>query len=278
MKHKRNVYLNMKPLDEARQILFERFRASDRLTSEVLSVLDAAGRVLSAPVTAKLSSPNHHVAAMDGIAVKAERTFDAHESTPQTLAVGEEAHYVNTGHIMPEGCDAVIMIEHVQVRDEEAVVIEAPAFPWQNVRKMGEDIVATELLFPQNHLVTPYCIGALLTAGIYNVSVWQKPRVLIVPTGSELMSWQDAMAGALRPGQVIETNSFVLGSLTESWGGSYRRHDIVEDSRDTIRQTLMDPDESEYDILMTVGGSSAGSEVRRTNRGPSGGWTFRSSA
>lgn len=250
----------MKPLEEAREILFERFPASGMLTDEVVSVPDAAGRILTAPVTSKLSSPNYHVAAMDGIAVKAENTFGAHETSPKTLTIGEEAFFVNTGHILPDTCNGVIMIEHVQVQDEACVVIEAPAFPWQHVRKMGEDIVATELLFPQNHLITPYCIGALLTAGIYSVSVWKKPRVLIIPTGSELLSWQDTPPEPMKPGQVIETNSFVLGSLVESWGGSYRRHDIVRDNKDSISRTIMEGVESGWDIILTVGGSSAGSE------------------
>ena len=250
----------MKPLEEAREILFERFPASGMLTDEVVSVPDAAGRILTAPVTSKLSSPNYHVAAMDGIAVKAENTFGAHETSPKTLTIGEEAFFVNTGHILPDTCNGVIMIEHVQVQDEACVVIEAPAFPWQHVRKMGGDIVATELLFPQNHLITPYCIGALLTAGIYSVSVWKKPRVLIIPTGSELLSWQDTPPEPMKPGQVIETNSFVLGSLVESWGGSYRRHDIVRDNKDSISRTIMEGVESGWDIILTVGGSSAGSE------------------
>lgn len=250
----------MKPLEEAREILFRRFPASGMLTSEVVSVPDAAGRILAAPVASKLSSPNYHVAAMDGIAVKAGTTFGAHETSPKTLTIGKDAYFVNTGHILPDTCDGVIMIEHVQVHDENRVVIEAPAFPWQYVRKMGEDIVATELLFPQNHFVTPYCIGALLTAGIYSVSVWKKPRVLIIPTGSELLSWQDTPSDRMKPGQVIETNSFVLGALTESWGGSYHRHDIVRDNKEIISQTIMEGVDSDWNIILTVGGSSAGSK------------------
>jgi len=259
MSNKRNIYLNMKPLKEARDLLFSRFSPAGRLGEEVLPVPEAAGRILSAPMASELSSPNYHVAAMDGIAVKAEITYSAHESRPLRLSIGGDAYYVNTGHTLPEGCDAVIMIEHVQVVDGNTAVIEAPAFPWQNVRKMGEDIVATELLFPQNHLITPYCIGALMTAGIYEVPVWEKPRVLVVPTGSELITWQDAMENRLEPGQVIETNSYVLGSLVESWGGSYRRHEIVRDNKESIRKVFQETGTG-WDILMTVGGSSAGSE------------------
>ena len=121
---------------------------------------------------------------MDGVALKAEDTFGASESRPRELAIGTQARFLNTGHVMPAGTDAVIMIEHVNVLNDQTVQIEAPVFPWQHVRKIGEDIVATELLFPRNHAVTPYCVGALISGGIYQVPVRKKPRVLIIPTGS----------------------------------------------------------------------------------------------
>ena len=130
---------------------------------------------------------------------------------------------------MPENTDAVIMIEHVHVLDKNRLEIEAPAFPWQNVRKVGEDIVATELLFPQNHVITPYCLGALVSGGIFTVPVKAKPKVLIIPTGSELVDWRKTPVEDLQPGQVLETNSFVLGKLVESFGGTFTRHDMLTD-------------------------------------------------
>jgi len=154
----------------------------------------------------------------------------------------------------------VIMIEHLNISDENHVQIEAPAFPWQHVRKMGEDIVATELLFPRNHTVTPYCVGALLSAGIFSVSVKKKPEVLIIPTGSELINWQNTDLNDLKPGQVLETNSFVLGKMTEACGGTYIRHNIVSDNAEKIKAGVQDAVESDADIILTVGGSSAGSE------------------
>ena len=155
MSKSRHIYLKMKTLKEARKILFEQFPLSRILSSETISVPDAVGRVLAEPVTAVLSSPNYYSSAMDGIAVKATNTFGASETKPKELVIGKDAFNINTGHVMPEDTDAVIMIEHVNVLDQSRVEIEAPAFPWQNVRKVGEDIVATELLFPQNHVITP---------------------------------------------------------------------------------------------------------------------------
>ena len=257
---KRNIYLQMKTLKEARKILSDRFSLSGILSSEVVSVPDAVGRVLSEPVKARLSSPNFHAAAMDGIAVKAENTFGASETMPKKITVGRDVVYVNTGNVMPDNTDAVIMIEHILALEENQIQIEAPAFPWQHVRKMGEDIVATELLFPQNHTVTPYCVGALLSAGVFSVSVKKKPKVLIIPTGSELVEWHDGDLKDPEPGQVIETNSFVLGKLIESCGGSWMRHSLLGDDPAKIREAVKDAAEDDFDIILVDGGSSAGSE------------------
>jgi putative molybdopterin biosynthesis protein len=257
---KRNVYLNMKPLDEARQILFDHFPGSGNLAVDQVSPPEAVGRVLGEPVTAAVSSPNFHAAAMDGAAVKAEDTFGASESRPRELVVGTQAHFVNTGHVLPEGTDAVIMIENIQMVGDERIRIEAPAFPWQHVRKMGEDIVATELLYPRGHTVSPYCVGALISGGVYRVPVRRKPRVLIIPTGSELVDWRTTDPHDLKPGQVLESNAYVLSKMVAASGGEALRHERVMDDLDLIRRTVAEAFAGDVDMVMTIGGSSAGSK------------------
>jgi putative molybdopterin biosynthesis protein len=197
---------------------------------------------------------------MDGLAVKAEVTFGASETAPKTLNVGRDVVYVNTGHVMPANTDAVIIIEHVRVLDDERIEIDKPVFPWQNVRKVGEDIVATELLFPRNHRITPYCIGALLTGGIFEVPVRKKPKILIIPTGSELVDWRNFDPNDFKPGQVLETNSFVLGSLIETCGATYTRHHMLMDDSAKIKQVVQDAVNKDYQMILILGGSSAGSE------------------
>ena len=260
MTFKRNIYLKMKTLQEARAILFQRFTDLPSLPTEQISVPDAVGRVLAEPVNALLSSPNFHLAAMDGLAVKAKITFGASAAAPRALIVGRDAFYVNTGHVLPQDTDAVIMVENVNELDEEHIEIEAPAFPWQNVRRVGEDIVATELLFPQNHVITPYCVGALLAGGVFSVAVKSKPKVLIIPTGSELVDWRKLEPQDIKPGQVLETNSFVLGKLVEKCGGTFRRHEMVVDDTDKIKQALKTAANEDYQLILVLGGSSAGSE------------------
>ncbi|MDM8524730.1 molybdopterin biosynthesis protein [Desulfococcaceae bacterium HSG8] len=260
MKSDRNVYLKMKTLQEAQEILFEQFPHFGTGLPEIVPVPDAVGRVLAEPVVAKISSPNFHASAMDGIAVKAEKTFGASETNPISLTIGKDAFYINTGHVIPGNTDAVIMIEHINLTDDTHIEIEAPAFPWQNIRKMGEDIVATELLFPRNHPVTPYCVGALLSGGIFSVSVRKKPKLLIIPTGSELADWRVTAPEDIRPGQVFETNAYVLGNLAESCGGTYVRHEMLEDDSEKIKKAVDEAAKGDFDMILVCGGSSAGSE------------------
>ncbi len=255
----RNIYLKMKTLVEAREIMFKAFDLSDVLDIETMAVPDAVGRVLARPVEAVFSSPGFHSAAMDGIAVMAEATFGASEGNPKELVMGKNAFSVNTGHVLPENTDTVIMIEYVNDIGDGRVEIEAPAFPWQNVRKMGEDIVATELLFPRNHVITPYCVGALLSGGIFSVAVRQKPKVLVIPTGSELVDWENRDVPELAPGEVLDSNSYVLGGLARACGAEVVRHAKVPDDPEKIKQVVKAASDGGYQLIMTVGGSSAGS-------------------
>ena len=249
----------MKTLAQAREIILTEFQAHNSLSTEIIPVQDSVGRTLAQPVTAELSSPHFHAAAMDGVAVAAASTFGANPAQPIELQVNKDAFYVNTGHVLPDNTDAVIMIEHLNVLDEHRIQIEAPVFPWQHVRKIGEDIVATELLFPRNHVITPYCLGALITGGIFKVPVKRKPRILIIPTGSELVDWRSSTA-ALKPGQVLESNSYVIGNLAAEAGADFSRSRQLMDDPVKIRTAVQAAVKGDVDIVLTVGGSSAGSE------------------
>ena len=257
--HRRNIYLQKKTLEDARKTVIEAF-AEKSPGKQWISTLDGAGRVLAEPVFAAVSSPNFHAAAMDGVAVKAANTFGAAETRPLNLQLGETAFPVNTGHIIPEGTDAVIMIEQINWVENDWIEIEAPVYPWQNVRKMGEDVVATELVFPRHHKITPHCLGAIITAGISSVCVWKKPTVLILPTGSELVDLTAVDPQALPKGKVIDSNSHMLGQMVEACGGTYRRHDLVADVTKAIREAIENANTDDIDLILILGGSSAGSE------------------
>lgn len=260
MKKKRTVYLKMRTLEEARDIVLKNFVLAEPWPQETVAVSEAVGRILAKPVYARLSAPHFHAAAMDGIAVAAADTFGASEAQPKRLSIGKDAFWVNTGHVLPQHCDAVVMVENLNHLDDHTLEIESPAFPWQHVRKIGEDIVATELLFPQNHRVTPYCLGALISGGVFSLAVKKRPNLIIIPTGSELVDWQQAGDQALEPGKVLDANSYVLSSLSNAAGAEAFRHQSLMDDLQTLTNTIDQAAHSNTDMILTVGGSSAGSE------------------
>jgi putative molybdopterin biosynthesis protein len=139
----------MKTLEEAKEIFLGRFGLRTRTGVEEVLAEDSLDRVTAGPIFAKISSPTYHSAAMDGIAVRAEETFGAAEKQPKVLITGRDAVWINTGQALPEGFNSVIMVEKVHPLDQEHLEIRSAAYPWQNIRKVGEDIVATQLLLPQ---------------------------------------------------------------------------------------------------------------------------------
>jgi putative molybdopterin biosynthesis protein len=226
----------------------------------VIPVVNASNRTTAEPVFARISSPPFHCAAMDGIAVKAESTYGASEDSPRILSMGHEAFFVNTGNPIPPEMDAVIMIEEVHLIDPQRVEIRAGAFPWQHIRSMGEDMIASEMVLPAHHKITPYDIGALLASGHLEIPAWKKPRVGILPTGSELLEPnQLSSTDPYPPSEMIESNSYVLSGLILEDGGIPVRHAIVRDDPAKLREALFFLLE-ETDLVLVIAGSSAGSE------------------
>ena len=257
---KRTIYLKKKTLAEARAIVSTELAKLIHLEIERIPVIRSVGRVIAEPLFAKISSPPFHCAAMDGIAVRAENTYGATEEAPKSLLINKEVFFVNTGNPIPKEMDAVIMIEDVHLVDSEKVEIREAAYPWQHVRAIGEDMIATEMVFPENHKITPYDLGALLASGYHEVKVWKKPKVLILPTGSELLepeqmdfSKSDSVSG------IIESNSYVLSGLIVEDGGDPIRHPVVEDKPQKINEALLAYDKT-VDLILMIAGSSAGSE------------------
>ena len=254
----RNIYLSMVTVEQALQAAREAVSRESLVKVESVASEFSAGRVTAAPVFAQFSSPTFHSAAMDGYAVRARETFAAREGSPLTLRKGEACVPVNTGNPMPPEMDAVIMIEHV-VRDTEGEIqIESPSYPWQHVRRIGEDIVATELLLPQNHLLTPYDVGALLSAGIWELDVYERIRLHVIPTGDEVLDFRKRPQP--KPGQVVDSNSQVLLSLARSWGCDAVSVPTVPDNPDALEKALSDALDSEAHIVVMGAGSSAGSK------------------
>jgi putative molybdopterin biosynthesis protein len=232
------------------------------LPGEPVALEDAAGRVTAESVWARVCSPHYHAAAMDGYAVRAEDTHGATETHPIHLIVGQQAFYVDTGDPLPPGTNAVIMIEDVQLHQLQNIEILAAVPPWQHVRPMGEDIVATELILPANHKLRPQDVGAAAGAGHASLLVRRRPRVAIQPTGTELVP----PGSALRPGDIVEYNSLVLAAMVREWGGLPTRLPLLPAERPrqgddyaVIRARIIEAAQT-HDLVIVNAGSSAGSE------------------
>jgi putative molybdopterin biosynthesis protein len=222
--------------------------------AESIDLADAAGRVTAAPVWARISNPSYHAAAMDGVAVRAAATVGARETAPKTLRIGGDATWIDTGDPLPPEMDAVVMIEDVHDRGDGSIEILSAVAPWQHVRPLGEDIVATELVVPQGHQLRPVDLGAIAAAGHHQVLVRRKPRLALIPTGTELVE----VGTRPKPGQIIEFNSLMLAAMAEAWGADATRRPIQPDSFDGLRREVSAALD-EADIVVINAGSSAGS-------------------
>ena len=254
----RNVFLSMVDIATALAAVKDALDRDGLMRRETTPAHLAAGRVTAAPVFARCSSPTFHSAAMDGYAVQSAATFAAREGNPVQLRKGQECTVVNTGNSLPEGMDAVLMIERVLAEDETSITIETPVFPWQHVRRIGEDIVATELLIPQNQTLTAYDVGALLSAGIWELVVWEQVRLRVIPTGDEVLDFRKRPEPA--PGQVIESNSQVLAALARSWGCTAATVEVVPDDPELLAAALEQGLESDAHVVIIGAGSSAGTK------------------
>ncbi|MCG0274955.1 MAG: molybdopterin biosynthesis protein [Thermosediminibacteraceae bacterium] len=254
----REVYLDNPTLKEALDRFFEELEDAGALKlveSEIVDVREALGRVTAEPVFARISSPHYNAAAMDGIAVSAKDTFGASEKNPVRLKEGVSFWPVDTGDPLPPGCDAVIMIEEVHPLGNGEVEIVSPCSPWDNVRGIGEDMAATELVVPENHRLRPQDLSAILAAGHTAVRVRKKPKVAIIPTGTELVN----PGTPLKPGDIIESNSAMLAGLVEEWGGKAVVLEKVKDDFELIKQKVQTA-ASSADVVLINAGSSAGTE------------------
>lgn len=258
---KRKIYLESVAPSEA----LERLQAA--LTQvgwgpvvETIRVEQALGRITAEPVMARISSPHYNASGVDGVAVKASDTFGARETQPITLTFGEQAFWVDTGDTLPKGCDAVIKVEDVNLVDDARhqgarVEILAPVSPWQNVRAIGEDMVATDILLPEDHRLRPQDLGAMLATGVTEVAVRRRPVVTFIPTGTELVE----PCPNPEAGEIIDFNSrVVLGQVAE-WGGVPVRHAPVIDDYELIKAAVKEA-VATSDIVVVNAGSSAGSE------------------
>jgi putative molybdopterin biosynthesis protein len=186
---------------------------------------------------------------MDGIAVRAEDTVGAAETTPVLLT---DFAVVDTGDPLPDGYDAVVMREHVHHVGEQAE-IRAAVPPYQHVRSIGEDISAGELLLPEGHRLRPVDVAACAAAGVVELAVRRAPVVAVIPTGDEIRP----LGAALEPGDILDTNSLMLAAQAREAGCEARVAEIVRDDPEAITAAVRDA-AAHADLVLLIAGSSAG--------------------
>lgn len=254
-------YLSNVPLEEAVKGFLAALRERGMAPAvETVPVGEALGRVTAEPLYAAISAPHYHACAMDGIAVSAHATFGATATTPITL---QPADYVvvDTGDPLPEACDAVVMVEDLVYDEGESVedlgscpvTLYASVAPWGNVRQIGEDICAGEMLLTSNTRIEPAAMGAMLAAGVQEVRVIARPKVGIIPTGDEVV----APSANPQPGDVMEFNSTIFSGMVRLWGAEPVVYPIVPDKPDLV-QAAVQRAADECAIVLLNAGSSAG--------------------
>lgn len=243
------------PLERAKEIFFDALTAAGffKASEEEIETQAALGRATSRAVYAQRDVPHYPSAAMDGIAVRSERTRQASSQTPLRLAQRSDFEYVDTGNPVPERFDAVIKIEDVREIDAETVEITKPVSVGKHIRAVGEDFARGSQIVSANCRITPEVIAALLSTG--NLRVWVKRRcnAIFIPTGSELVPpHQEPLVG-----QVVEANSQIVKGSIERWGGAVTVHPIVPNDSDCIRCAVKEA-LAQHDLILIGAGTSKG--------------------
>ena len=236
-------------------------------TETVLSA-KASGRVLSTDVTSPCDVPHFNRAMMDGYAVRAEDLSRASAETPATLTVtgrvemgqpagcamkSATAVEVGTGAALPDGADAVVMLEYTEQLKENVIMVSRPVARYENIMRVGWDFAKGETLFRAGKRMAAKDIAALLTAGVTEVEVFKKPVATLISTGNELVAYDREPA----VGQIRESNIAVLAALLEQDGGVPVTAGIVRDDLDKLKDAV-ERGVSSSDMVLISGGSSVG--------------------
>jgi len=266
-------FLDVVTRDEA-EARFRRHLRLQPLGEEAIPLAQARGRVLARDVLAPLDVPGFDRASVDGFAVRAGDTANASDDAPAVLQLNAEiltpgvqplaavveggASVIATGGMIPRGADAVVMVEHTELREaalDGAVLVEVrrPAAPGQFIAAAGSDIARGETVLRQGHVLTSREIGMLAAVGLGKVPVWRRPLVAIFSTGDEIV----APGGPIRPGQVFDSNAAILAAAVEELGGEPVPHGIVPDDTEALAAALGRA-LAEGDVVLLSGGTSKG--------------------
>ncbi|MQA28745.1 MAG: molybdenum cofactor biosynthesis protein [Luteitalea sp.] len=254
------------PLAEARALLTAGVKPIAR--TERVALADAAGRVAAAEVSSEIAVPPFSRSAMDGYAVIAADTIGATRERPVRLRIVERIYTgqlpsqaveagscaeIATGAPLPDGADAVIMVEETGGgAGGEQVDLFAPAAPGQNVGRRGADMSPGDRVVGCGDLLNPSRVGALAAIGCGEIELFERPRVAILSTGNEVIE----PGRRLGPGQIFDVNRFTLSAVVTAHGGRPERHPPAQDTLEGLETALTACRGA--DLIVFSGGSSVG--------------------
>jgi putative molybdopterin biosynthesis protein len=260
------MFRKLLSFDEAKQLLDQSFSPKP-VGEEQVSLLKAHERVLAQDIVSPIDIPSFSRSTVDGYAVKAADTFDASEDKhvslrfcghvaigePPTVTVEQEsAAEIVTGAPLPEGADAVVMVEQTS-RQGDKVLVRRPVVRGENIRAAGSDIHKNETVLKKGRVLGSREIGALAAIGLTEVTVYKRPRVAVMSTGAEVV----APGEALPPGKIYDINAHTLSAAVLESGGKPINLGIIPDKKDKLTQALKQALAS-ADAVITSGGVSVG--------------------
>lgn len=247
------VFKKRTRVDLAKKMLLEHITPIER--RERIPIKDAVGRVLAEEIVSAIDVPDHRRAAMDGYAVRADETTGASPANPVLLRDGVDCIRVHTGSPVPDEMDAVVMIEDTIPAESGGMVeIRSAVHPNKHVSMVGEDVCHDDVVFECGHHLRGCDIAMLGMIGISPVPVYARPRVAIIPTGSELVPMQSEPE--CETGKIRETNGIMVGLYVEKWGGIPVYKDIVIDDPGLIEKEILAS--ADCDAIILCGGTSVG--------------------
>jgi len=260
------MFRKLVTLDEARRILAEHFKPRPTREEEV-PLIEACGRVLAEDVIASLDIPPFSRSTVDGFAVRSEDTFGADEDKPielrvcGTASIGERpkvtvsrgcAAEIVTGAPMPDGADAVVMVEHTERKGENVLIFNAVA-KRENVMAAASDIEKGETVLKADQVLGSPEIGVLAALGKARVKVHAVPRVAVLSTGPEVTE----PGSRLSFGKIYDTNAYSISAAVTECGGLPVYMGVFPDSLDELRKALKTALDR-ADVVVTSGGVSVG--------------------
>ncbi|MBR0309128.1 MAG: molybdopterin molybdotransferase MoeA [Mogibacterium sp.] len=260
--------LKVDTVNEARSKL-EDCCADMMLQTEMRSLLDAAGCILAEDIFSKENIPPYRRSIMDGYAVRSKDLGAAGDMIPTMLKVRGEVLlgsdssdlkvepgccvYVPTGGYVPDGADAVVMIEYCEPFGAGMLAVSKSASPGENVVQVGEDISEGDMLLPKGRKLRPQDLGVLAACGVAELPVFVPWKVTVVSTGDELVS-PDQIPG---PGQIRDINTYTIAARSSAEGFDVIRTVSVKDDREALAGVL-ELAKSDSDLIVMSGGSSQG--------------------